>query len=291
MDSRVDIANRRGSRGKGQMLISCPSCRADYEIADEALPASGRRARCSACGAVWLALPGGTGEAEALRPAFVDEAVKPDDPLHVDPLYGVTPAVVAAAPDQPAPEAIAPPPPAPPPPDMAETAPQGTATRNQRKGRTRKPAAPRSKKPWLIAASVIAACGLLLLVAQQRQSVVRLMPQTAALFRTIGLPVNLRGIEIVNVTSRFTEEGGGLLVVEGELVNIARGAVDVPRLRFAVRGEKGAELFVWATPADRQKLEPEERLPFRRRLAAPPQGGQDVAVRFVNRNDIIAGLK
>jgi hypothetical protein len=121
---------------------------------------------------------------------------------------------------------------------------------------------------------------------------VRAVPQTATLFHALGLPVNLRGVAIENVASRIGEEGGvTLLVVEGELVNIAGRPLELPRLRFAVRGEKGAELYVWSAPADKLRLEPDERLPFRRRLASPPAAGQDVSVRFVTRADLLAGLK
>ncbi|WP_347267161.1 zinc-ribbon domain-containing protein [Paracoccus sp. (in: a-proteobacteria)] len=35
------------------MRLTCPSCRAQYQIADSAIPASGREVECSACGHVW----------------------------------------------------------------------------------------------------------------------------------------------------------------------------------------------------------------------------------------------
>ena len=43
------------------MRLTCPNCRAQYEIAEDAIPASGRSVECSACGHVWRAPGGATG--------------------------------------------------------------------------------------------------------------------------------------------------------------------------------------------------------------------------------------
>ena len=65
-----------------------------------------------------------------------------------------------------------------------------------------------------------------------RADVVRLMPQTASLYSTIGLGVNLRGVVFENIkTSREIHEGVPVMVVEGEIVSVSRKAVEV--LAFA----------------------------------------------------------
>jgi hypothetical protein len=104
--------------------------------------------------------------------------------------------------------------------------------------------------------------------------------------------VNLRGIDIRDVKSRMVEDNGvSVLVIDGNLVSLAKARVNVPRLRFAVIGEKGQELYVWSAQADKPQLQPGEAMTFRRRLAAPPSDGKDVSVRFLSASDITAGLK
>jgi predicted Zn finger-like uncharacterized protein len=154
----------------------------------------------------------------------------------------------------------------------------------------------KSRKPMgqgLISAGLALAVIVLLGAGlMARQTIVSVLPQTAGLFALVGLPVNLRGLDIRGVTPRVVEEDGArLLTIEGQIVNIDRAPRPVPRLRFAVLGDKGQELFTWTAQADRPTLQPGESLSFRRRLAAPPAEGTGVSVRFVTRGDIVAGLQ
>ena len=86
-----------------------------------------------------------------------------------------------------------------------------------------------------------------------RADVVRWFPQTASLYAAIGLPVNLRGLVFANVTTeKESQDGVQVLVVEGKIVNAARHAVDVPRLRFAVRNDSGHEIYTWTALPDQE---------------------------------------
>jgi predicted Zn finger-like uncharacterized protein len=267
------------------MLLSCPSCRTEYEIDDDVLPAAGRKARCSSCGAVWHALPDGA-EPEIRRTAGTDPdagaAAGAAGAPAVEPLLGVSP---GARPVQPLPESatVAPE-------DTAATAPPAEPRSRRRRRKT--PPRGKGKRRLLLAAGIAAAIAVPALLVHQRDAIVRLAPPAAALFRVVGLSVNTRGIDIVQVRSRQVEEGGmSLLVVEGELVSLSRKTLDVPRLRFAVRDDKGAEIYSWTAPPDSGRLQPGERQTFRRRLASPPAEGREVSVRFVHRQDMLAGLK
>src|SRR5262249_55488988 len=69
----------------------------------------------------------------------------------------------------------------------------------------------------LVAALAIILAGLGL----GRQKVVAWAPQTASLYRGIGLPVNLRGLEFEDVkTTGEMHEGVPVLIVEGTLTNV-----------------------------------------------------------------------
>lgn len=120
-----------------------------------------------------------------------------------------------------------------------------------------------------------------------RADVVRLMPQTAAFFKTVGLEVNLRGLAIQNVkVTSETVEGKPVLIIEGFVADVSRKPLQVPRLRFVVHDEKGTEIYAWNAVIEQTTLQPGERAAFTSRLASPPADARAIAVRFFNRRDI-----
>lgn len=128
----------------------------------------------------------------------------------------------------------------------------------------------------LVAASIAA--------LHYREDVVRAVPASAGLYERIGLPVNLRGLEIRDVVARREfEDGLPVLIVEGEVVNLRQETTGVPALRIAVRGGQGEELYVWRIDPRQRELAPAESLTLRSRLAVPPGGARDVELRFVER--------
>lgn len=150
------------------------------------------------------------------------------------------------------------------------------------------------RRRWLkpgLPAAILALAAANATVVAWRMDIVRLLPQTASLYAAIGLPVNLRGLAFDNIRmSREQHEGVGVLVVEGEIVNVTGRPVEVPRLRLAVRNEGKNEIYAWTTRATRSILGPGETLPFRSRLASPPADAREVQVRFFTRRDMVAGL-
>jgi len=123
-----------------------------------------------------------------------------------------------------------------------------------------------------------------------RSDVVRVVPGTASLFAAIGLPVNLRGLALNDITTtREAHEGATILVVQGTITNISKQQRDVPRIRLAVRNGKGAVVYTWTSLPERSVLAPGDSQPFQTRLASPPPDGQVVEVRFFTRRDIARG--
>ncbi len=136
----------------------------------------------------------------------------------------------------------------------------------------------------LIVANIILIAG--------RAGVVKILPQTASLYAAIGLPVNLRGLSFNDVASTTEIDAGApVLVVEGTIVSASKRSVEVPRLRFSVRNQRGQEVYAWTAPPTRSVLPPGETLAFRSRLTSPPADGHEVTVRFFNRRDRVAGLQ
>ena len=125
-----------------------------------------------------------------------------------------------------------------------------------------------------------------------RGDFVRAMPQTASFYALIGLPVNIRGLDFDSLgTTTEQHEGVPILVVGGNIVNDTGKTVTVPHLRFAVRNAARQEIYSWTAVPPRALLPPGEAVAFHTRLASPPPDSHDVLVRFVNRNDILAGAR
>lgn len=120
-----------------------------------------------------------------------------------------------------------------------------------------------------------------------RTAIVSIAPATAAVYASLGMPVNLRGLMIAEVRATATQEpeGQGELLVTGEIANLRDRETPVPNLRLALRGEDGGELYVWTARGPKAQLHARERVPFRARLAAPPAGVRDVLVKFTAPGD------
>jgi hypothetical protein len=158
---------------------------------------------------------------------------------------------------------------------------------SRRGARVKRPApivAPR-KSYFGLPTACAAMAALVLALITWRGDMVRLLPQTAAFYKMVGLEVNLRGLAFKDVKiSSETVDGKQVLVIEGVIIGQGKKPLDIPRLRFAVRDAQGAEIYAWNTV-----LQPGERAFFRSRLASPPPEGRNIDVRFFNRRDIAGG--
>jgi predicted Zn finger-like uncharacterized protein len=310
--------------------IVCPSCAAAYEIDETTVTETGRKVRCAGCSTIWRvypkqnkieevsttytvepgANPYATEPAEdifgeggpMLRHALEEQASHVDEPksqsdvqvenvsanaieamaeaLASQELVGdnsdLSPMAAVVAHEEPV------------------QTPRAKLTRDKSHSSTKKKQKSSFLSGFFSWKTASIATALLTIGAgfQWRETVVQHLPQTANIYAAVGLPVNLRGVEIRNVASRILDDNGvNILVIDGDLHNVTKRKIDLPRLRFAVRGADGQEVYVWSAQADKNALNPGESLNFRRRLAAPPNDGKDISVRFLTRADTTAGIK
>lgn len=295
------------------MLLICPSCRTSYRIESAALGPQGRSVRCTRCHTEWFQTaetpqdagqgwPGGRGPATEAEVAAFDHALgeaagvaTAEPTVHSDHMDDLRHALAQPADhEQPQPDLALP---------FAEApslAPhdaidverdedphadiESVAARRRSRRRTRAPLV-RGPLPALVAALSVIVGGLLI----GRETVVAHTPQMASLYAAIGLPVNLRGLTFEDVTiSHGSHDGVPLLSVAGRIVNLRGGKTEVPRLRFAVRDKTGGEIYSWTAQPPQSALEAGASLPFRSRLAAPPEGAHAVVVRFFHQRDALA---
>ena len=84
------------------MRMICPNCGAQYEVADDVIPASGRDVQCSNCGHTWFEQPGASEEAEHGAP--VEAPSDPAPHSEPEPEVEVAPEPEAVSEPEPEPE-------------------------------------------------------------------------------------------------------------------------------------------------------------------------------------------
>jgi predicted Zn finger-like uncharacterized protein len=249
------------------MLIVCKTCASSYHIPREILGENGCRLRCASCGDLW-----------AVSPAAIlmgDAPIVEGERLPPEALYAPRQALhlrFASLSNQPGG------------PPLGKEA--------------------RPRKSWSafgirqsgagarLALAILLILGCVMAGVATRGSIVKAAPNTARIFAMIGLPVNLRGLALDNVrTNSFDLGDRRVLVVEGAIVNLFDSATETPDLRIALRGVDKRELYVWMAPAPKARLGPNEQIAFRTRLAAPPDGVNDVLVKFASAGDKLSPTK
>ncbi|MBR1121472.1 zinc-ribbon domain-containing protein [Bradyrhizobium lablabi] len=289
------------------MHIVCPHCTTSYAINLATLGAAGRTVRCSRCKEVWLARPEDAIAASAAIPAMAEagqssaeadaaaqwEAMAREEAAEQQAPHVDSPSISADWPTDGAARSTVD--------DWTSAArddglghdeePPKRASRLSKLFRL--PALPRilPGKPMIgLPTACVAMAALAVALLFWRTDVVRLLPQTAAFYKMIGLDVNLRGLAFKDLKiTNETVEGKPVLVIEGMIVGASRKAVELPRLRFSVRDAQGAEIYAWNAVLEQTALKPGERAWFKSRLASPPPEGRHIDVRFFNKRDLTGG--
>ncbi len=243
------------------MLIRCPTCASGYDLAPELL-ARGRVLRCAYCRDAWAHAASGS------EPRLARETAGARGALVAPPGAEIVAEARFARP--------------------AGSSHAGAASRSAGPNADHRCEPPRktAARPHRLGAA--AATALVLTVSgggmtavAGREHVVAAFPPSAAVFATLGLPVNLRGVAIGEIRSVVeTGDGAPILTLEGHITNLRRVPTSIPALRFAVRDKEGRELYHWTSPAPKPQLGAGETVLFHSRLSAPPRDGQDLAVSF-----------
>ncbi len=114
-----------------------------------------------------------------------------------------------------------------------------------------------------------------------REAAVAALPDLAGLYGSIGLPVNLDGLEIRAVRAeRASSDGPAIISVRGEIANTSRSDLPVPPLQVSF--VDGAEAAVGSRGFDPpgRTLRRGESAPFTLELDNVPGGASSVVLRF-----------
>jgi predicted Zn finger-like uncharacterized protein len=243
------------------VAIVCPHCAAPAVTSAGAVDAAGRMLRCARCGTKWLSRIQGGGRRD--QPSL-PRVSKPGRPRfervidHVDLDFPGTVSPRAAKPER-----------------RAE--PSGP------KSRSAAWRYPRFATAALTAWSSAVAVVLLVLVAIVAfdPSVVGASPDDGAA-QFSGLEVNL-----VRSTTRRVHTGQAVVVL-GEIANRTSEEIAVPAVRLSVRSD-GEELYSWIVEPTKTQLAGGSAIQFQSLSTAPMASFDEVALRFVERQDISVG--
>ncbi len=261
------------------MQLACPSCQTAFNVSSAALGAEGRNVRCAVCRNVWFASPADAVPELELAVAGAPEVRLPEEPAlpslirEPDPIeWNDAPVIdVSAAPP------------------LAPMMPAGARTAGSApiKSVSRNKSAKKNPGGSRLVTLTAVLAAILVVAIGSRTSIVRAVPDLASLYSAIGFPVNLRGLEFHEInTAAEMQDGITVLVIEGEVVNVTRQPVELPRLRLSILDAKQRELYSWTSMLPRSILADGERIAFRSRLASPPAEGREVLVRFLSRSDL-----
>ncbi len=119
-----------------------------------------------------------------------------------------------------------------------------------------------------------------------RQTIAAMWPQSASFYAALGMPVNLRGIEISGVSyHNQSENGEPVLAVSGRLVNVSTNELPVPRILVSLSDSDKRELYHWSFDANVATLEPGAVSTFTTRLSSPPREARHIEIRFAGASE------
>ena len=257
------------------LRITCPTCKAAFNVPDGAIKAKGRKMRCSKCAHEWHQMP----VEEEDEPAVEAVKAKPKPKPKAKP---------KAKPEPPPPaddEA---------PPEAEDDAGAGDGELRaedpfERRGPRMIPrgalgrGAPQKSRPMalyvMLALLVLLPSGLVL----ARDSVVAAGPPAALLYQKVHLPVPVAGeaLAIQNVgVWRKTQGSIELMVIKGQVRNHGTDVQTVPLLRGRLTDEGGRQLQDWLFGAEAPTLLPGETTQFYYEVPEPPAAGAKVTFMF-----------
>lgn len=231
------------------MILTCPACATSYFVPDEAIGPNGRRVRCKSCGHDW-------------------RVTLEDEPLELSAATEEPQADAGFGKREEAPESLAETP--------APELPRAFRAKAEQKRRMRRAAT--QGVAWAALAVVLLA--LFGAAYVFRLQIVQAWPQAAAVYKFVGAPVNLAGLEFEAVGARTAAYDPGKVIVSGALRNIRDNEVVAPPVRVALLDAGGAEIGHRVVRLEAAPVLPGKVLGFAVVIPDPERKASGVGVHF-----------
>ena len=252
------------------MIITCPHCQTKYQVTFEAIGSAGRKVQCAHCHQAWDQSADFPPRTESLS-SVVNEDALDAAMVSEERVVAAEKATTARATDRPGQA---------PKPDAAEMKKrQADFSKRQNAMISRLPLA-RLRR----AARVAGILGLIGLGAGAyfgRVPLVERYPGLAELYESVGLGVNVVGLDFSNLESVKTLSGGSeVLMVSAQIVGLEKTPMRVPGVLVSLLDAQGGIVYEWSVTPRARDLMAGERATFDTRLSLPPSEAVRVRLRF-----------
>lgn len=258
------------------MIITCPHCQTKYQVTYDAIGAAGRKVQCAHCQRAWqqAPLPAETGDgSDRLFEEMAEDAL--------DDLMAAEERAVAArlaeraererkVAQQEALGAF----------DPAEMQKRQKAfSRRQNAMFSRLPLARLRRAARITAALLLV--GSLGVMYFSRVQIVERYPDLAGLYESVGLGVNVVGLDFSNLeTLRALSDGKDVLTVSAQIGGLMPEPVWVPPVVISLLDAEGQAVYEWSVAPRVRDLMAGERASFDTRLSLPPSEAVRVRLSF-----------
>lgn len=242
------------------MMISCPSCHARYALAEPLQSSRGLALSCSSCGHNWIEAP-----------AIESRAVEIYDvtPRQLPPPARNLPAVIEPGPDA----------------DTEVRRLVEASRLAQEAFREKRAKRLKRLRGWAILGTL--ALSPIAAAAAFPVQLVKLAPVASKAYESIGIPINIYGLDIRRVDQQHAiVDGTRVLTVKGEVSNITGSEKKIPWLRFGLVDGAGQEVYHWLLDTSARPLRPGEMTGFVTRVASPPESAKKLKIRFAHADEI-----
>jgi predicted Zn finger-like uncharacterized protein len=284
------------------VIIACPNCGTRYQVPYGAVGASGRDVQCAQCGKSWHATadappPAPVPASPAPAPAD-DRLFSPDDEAALDrALEAVAADAEPPAPGQAAgldPEhqrtldairaAIAPKP-RPQPVNALDPALLNKAKRafaKRQKGIADRLPIARLRRTARLGV-LVALISILVLGFSLREDLVTWFPQLAGLYSSLGVPVNVIGLQFEDPkTLTLLRDGKTVMQISAKIRSIATHTVPLPPVLVSLLDAKGGTIYQWSVAPQASNMDPGDLINFQTEMNAPPDSAVSVQLSFTS---------
>ena len=290
------LGSAMSSADLATVMIACPHCGTRYQVPFATIGSDGREVQCAQCGKSWHAT------ANVAPPAPVDpDILFPKDENALDFAFETEEKAVAPA-TFPHPASL--------PVDLdhertlaeirAVIAPKSrrstgnvidpktlskvkeSFSRRQKSVVGKLPLA-RMRRTARMSALVLL-ISMLVLGFSLRADLVRWFPQLAGLYASIGLPVNIVGLEFQDSkTINTLREGKIVMQISARIRSIAGRPVEVPAVLVSLLNDKGQAVYEWTVTPNIAEMDPGEMMDFTTEVNSPPDGAVSVRLSFATK--------
>ena len=265
-------------------LITCPNCQAQYKVGLETLGKDGRMVKCAQCQSDWMARPkvevAPKENPSDLESNLVDEAAEKQldqgfasgSEQVVQPNQDAEPAGsnIVAGPGM----------------DMDQEVDAQTLAR-QRKDMAKRQSLLIRRMPKARFQRAMRLAGVIILAllivggVLFRENVVRTFPDLAGVYSSIGLGVNVFGLEFSNVQTLVSLKNGiEVIDISASISSVSAHQVSVPPVIVTLLDGEGNSLYEWSVTARAAIMLPGEIIDLDTHLASPPPNIKTVRLTF-----------